>query len=125
MSIEVFFKECKQNLLLGKCQSQDFDAQIADVTLALIRYVLLSYYERIHYGTTIGGLFKQLSQSAIEENILADINIYFFELLEIFAELVGVDFFSFYENLLRNSKAEEIILRLGIKPPNTNLSNVA
>lgn len=124
-TIEVFFKECKQHLLLGKCQSLDFDAQIADVTLALIRYVLLSYYERIHYGTTIGGLFKQLSQSAIEENILADINIYFSELLEIFAELAGIDFFSFYENLLRNSKAEEIILRLGIKPANTELGNVA
>jgi len=25
----VFFKESKQNLGLGKCQSQDYDAQIA------------------------------------------------------------------------------------------------
>ncbi|MDA3891837.1 MAG: transposase [Salinivirgaceae bacterium] len=124
-SIEVFFKECKQHLLLGKSQSLDFDAQIADVTLALIRYVLLSYYERIHYGTTIGGLFKQLSQSAIEENILADINIYFSELLKIFADLAGIDFFPFYENLLRNDKAEEIILRLGIKPAKPDLVNVA
>jgi len=113
-TIEVFFKECKQHLLLGKCQSLDFDAQIADTTLSLIRYILLSYYERIHYGTTIGGLFKQLSQSAIEENLLADINLYFVELLQIFANLVGVDFISFYEDLLRNNKAEKIIYRLGL-----------
>lgn len=75
---------------MGKSQSRDFDAQIADTTLSLIRYILLSYYERIHYGTTIGGLFKQLSQSAIEENILADINLYFFELLQIFADLTRI-----------------------------------
>lgn len=36
-AIEVFFKECKQYLLLGKCQSLDFDAQIADTTLSMVR----------------------------------------------------------------------------------------
>jgi hypothetical protein len=45
-TIEVFFKESKQHLLLGKSQSLDFDAQIADITLSLMRYILLSYYER-------------------------------------------------------------------------------
>ncbi|MCP4264780.1 MAG: transposase, partial [Candidatus Brocadiaceae bacterium] len=55
-TIEVFFKECKQNLYLGKCQSTDFDAQIADTSLSLIRYIMLSHYERLHYGVTIGGL---------------------------------------------------------------------
>ncbi|MDR2835447.1 MAG: transposase [Bacteroidales bacterium] len=28
-TIEVFFKECKQYLRLGKCESRDFNAQIA------------------------------------------------------------------------------------------------
>ena len=32
-SIEVFFKESKQHLGLGKCQSQDFDAKIASITI--------------------------------------------------------------------------------------------
>lgn len=59
-TIEVFFKEAKQYLLLGKSQSQDFDAQIADTTISFIRYILLSYYERTHYGTSIGGLFQKL-----------------------------------------------------------------
>lgn len=115
-TIEVFFKECKQYLLLGKCQSQDFDAQIADTTLCLIRYLLLSYYERTHYGTTIGGLFRNLSQASIEENLLADISANFIELLEIFAECVGIEFIEFYEDLLRNPKAAQIIERLRINP---------
>lgn len=115
-TIEVFFKECKQYLLLGKCQSQDFDAQIADATLSLARYLLLSYYERIHYGQTIGGLFRELSQASIEENLLADINVCFIELLEIFAKLAGVDFLTFYEGLLRNPDAAPIIERLRMNP---------
>lgn len=124
-TIEVFFKECKQHLLLGKSQSLDFDAQIADATLSLIRYILLSYYERIHYGMTIGGLFKQLKQLAIEENILADINLYFFEVLQIFADLAGIDFLTFYEELLRNKKAEKLFSKIGISPTDIQMSNVA
>ncbi|MCP3921729.1 MAG: transposase [Desulfobacterales bacterium] len=115
-TIEVFFKECKQYLFLGKSQSQDFDAQIADTTLSLIRYLLLSYYERTHYGITIGGLFRDISQASIEENLLADISVYFIELLQIFADLAGVDFITFYEGLLRNPKAAPIIEILRIKP---------
>ena len=73
-TIEVFFKEAKQYLLLGKSQSQDFDAQIADTMLSLIRYILLSYYERTHYGLSIGGLFQKLSQASVEENLVADLS---------------------------------------------------
>ena len=113
-TIEVFFKECKQYLLLGKSQSQDFDAQIADTTLSMIRYILLSYYERTHYGTTIGGLFRKLSQASVEENLLADISIYFMELLQLFANLAGIDFLDFYEDLLRTPEAASIMERIGI-----------
>ncbi len=58
-SIEVFFRECKQHLGLGKQQSVDFDAQIADTTLVFIRYILLSLYKQKHQYQTIGGLFKK------------------------------------------------------------------
>jgi len=44
-SIEVFFKESKQYLNLGKCQSNDFDAQIADTTISLTQYIILSLYK--------------------------------------------------------------------------------
>ena len=115
-TIEVFFKECKQYLHLGKCQSQDFDAQIADTTLSLIRYLLLSYYERIHYGTTIGGLFRDLSQASIEENLLADITADFMDLLNIIAERGGVEFIEFFEDLLRNPEAAPLVKRLRIDP---------
>ena len=111
-TIEVFFKEAKQYLLLGKSQSQDFDAQIADTTLSLIRYILLSYYERIHYGVTLGGLFKYLSQASIEENLVADLSNLFMKLLVAFAEIAGIDFITVYESILYQPELQETLLKL-------------
>jgi hypothetical protein len=42
-SIEVFFKEAKTMLGLGKDPSQSFQAQICAVTLTLLRYNLLAF----------------------------------------------------------------------------------
>lgn len=123
-TIEVFFKECKQYLHLGKCQSQDFDAQIADITLSFVRYIYLSYYERIHYGITIGGIFRKLSQASIKESLLSDISFYFFELLQIFANRIGIDFFAFYEGIINDPEANDIILKMGINPNKKQLENV-
>jgi len=111
-TIEVFFKESKQYLLLGKSQSQDFDAQIADTTLSFIRYILLSYYERIHYGTSIGGIFQNLAQASVEENLVADLSHVFMELLQAFAQLAGVDFMTLYEELIRQPQYQKSINKL-------------
>ena len=113
-SIEVLFKEAKQYLLLGKSQSQDFDAQIADTTLSLIRYILLSYYERTHYGMTIGGLFKQIAQASVEENLVADISAIFMELLTTLAEIAGIDFITLYEALICQPRLQDSLVRLKI-----------
>lgn len=64
-SIEVFFRECKQHLGLGKQQSVDFDAQIADTTLVFIRYILLTLYKQKHQYQTIGGLFKKTAEELL------------------------------------------------------------
>jgi hypothetical protein len=124
-SIEVFFKECKQNLRLGKCQSNDFDAQIADATLCMIRYILLSYCERIRYGITIGGLFRELSQATIQDNLLTSLNGYFFELLKLCAEMVSVDFIGFYQELLRNPQAEKLLSAIGVGQNKIQFLNAA
>ena len=114
-TIEVFFRECKQYLLLGKSQSRDFDAQIADTTLSLMRYILLSYYKRIHYGMTIGGAFRELSQNTVKENLLTDINYYFNQLLEVFAEIAGIDFITFYEGIFTDTNTILLLQKMGIK----------
>jgi len=69
--IEVFFKESKQLLGLGKCQSNTFDAQIASAARAFILYTVLSYYKRSRVTETIGGLFCEVSDN-IKEMSLAE-----------------------------------------------------
>ena len=58
-SIEVFFKESKQLLFLGKDQSTDFDSQIASTTLTMMQYILISMKYRFDNYESKGALFKQ------------------------------------------------------------------
>ncbi|AFU70053.1 transposase, IS4 family [Psychroflexus torquis ATCC 700755] len=78
-SIEVFFKEAKQLFGLGKCQSTNFDVQIAQITIAMTQYLLTSIRYRMEAYETIGGLFKDLKQDYIENKlnirILAVVNL--------------------------------------------------
>ena len=123
--IEVFFKESKQFLYLGKCSSSDFDAQTADATLTMIRYILLSYHKKIHYEQSIGGLFKQLSQEAIEENLLSKIRELFIELINALAHCNGIDIITFYGDIIRNPEIEIVFTKIGIDLLKNDFSKVA
>ena len=68
-SIEVFFKEAKQLLLLGKNQSTNFDVQIAHTTIVMIQYQLLSLKYRLEAYQTIGGMFSEVKQNIIEHKL--------------------------------------------------------
>ncbi|MCK5906553.1 MAG: transposase [Flavobacteriales bacterium] len=65
-TIEVFFKEVKQLLGLGKSQSTNFDVQIAYTTIVMIQYLLISLKYKMEAYGTIGGLFKDLKQENIQ-----------------------------------------------------------
>jgi hypothetical protein len=45
-SIEVFFKDCKQNLNLNSCQSTDFDTNIAHISIVFMNYIILFFKEK-------------------------------------------------------------------------------
>ena len=62
-------QEAEQIFGLGKCQSTNFDVQIAQTTIVLVQYLLASIQYRMEAYETIGGLFKDLKQDYIE-NIL-------------------------------------------------------
>ncbi len=65
-SIEVFFKETKQLLNLGKSQSHDFDAQIADTTITMIQYIFLALRSRIEKYESIGKLYENTKAETLE-----------------------------------------------------------
>lgn len=82
-TIEVLFKECKQHLGFCKCQSRDFDAQIADATISFILYIFLSYYRRVNDYESLGGLFELIGEDIREKNLAQRIWELFEELIDI------------------------------------------
>ena len=81
-TIEVFFKETKQQLKLGTCQSRDFDAQIAHVTTCYILYVFLAYFRRMNAYESLDGMFEVIKDELIEKNVAERLWELFEELLQ-------------------------------------------
>ena len=50
----------------------------------------------------------------MEENVVADLSAVFMELLEAFAQFAGIDFLTFYHELITNPDLHNKLLRLGI-----------
>jgi hypothetical protein len=85
--IEVFFKESKQYFGLGKSQSRDFDAQIADTTISIIQYNIFSLAKRFTAYETIGEIFAESKDQVLELTIAQRLWLFILELLEILAGL--------------------------------------
>jgi hypothetical protein len=82
-TIEVMFRECKQHLQLGKCQSQDFDAQIASTTITFMLYTFLSYLKRMQDYTTLGDVLSLLQEDVCKKNLAE-------RLFELFEDLLDL-----------------------------------
>ncbi len=59
-NIEIMFKECKQLLGLGKCQANDFDAQIAHTACVFITHSILVYFKYREDYQTLGELYRTI-----------------------------------------------------------------
>lgn len=68
-AVEVGYHECKGLLGLGKCQSRNFNAQIAAMTITFIQYNILSIIKRFHSYETIGALFNCAIGGAVEFSV--------------------------------------------------------
>lgn len=90
-SIEVFFRESKQHLQLGKCQSQDFDAQIAATTLCILQYNLLAVARRFSAYQTTGELFREIEKDTLQLTISEHIWQIIIELVAEIAEILNID----------------------------------
>jgi hypothetical protein len=88
-SIEVLFKECKQYLGLGTCQSRDFDAQIADCTLAFITHTVLTLHKRFSDYEILGELFRQAQTFLLTLTLWERILPLIAKIIEALAELLA------------------------------------
>jgi hypothetical protein len=80
-TIEVFFKECKQLLRLGKCEARSFEAQIAATTLCMLQYNQLSMVKRLEAYESLGALFRQTTAETIELTVKERIYLIIIEIL--------------------------------------------
>jgi hypothetical protein len=88
-TIEVMFRETKQYLHLGSCQSQDFDAQIANTAITFMLYTLLSYLKRVGSYETTGELFRLTQQDVCEKNLAERLWSLFEELLTLVIDIIA------------------------------------
>jgi hypothetical protein len=112
-TIEVFFKESKQLLGLGRCQSNDFDAQIADATITMIQHILLTMQYRIENYESMQGLFSEIAESAIKQRLDRRLWGLFIEILNIIESLFdGIDEDELIKRIFNDETAREKIARL-------------
>ena len=81
-------KRLKQLLGLGKNQSTNFDVQIAQTTITIIQYLLISLKFREQAYETINGLFKDLKQDYIEHKLNERILIAIVEIIAVLELLI-------------------------------------
>jgi len=108
-TIEVFFKEAKQHLNLGKSQSNYFNAQIADTTICLLQYLLLALLKRFESYETIGGAFRNSKQAMIELTLAERILEIFLQIMKELAELLELDYELIMEKLLHKDSSNKIL----------------
>ena len=109
-SIEICFKECKQYLGLGKCQSQDFDAQIADTTLCFMLYTAIALKQRMEqYTCGIGTLFTALRDEAILNTLGQKLWKAFMNIIRCLIDLLAIDPFEQMAKMIDQSTNPKIV----------------
>ena len=103
-SIEVFFSDSKRILGLARCSSRDFSAQIAHVSLVIIRYNLLASIKRTYDYDTIGGLFGDMYLGVHELTVVEKIWAIIQEVIAVVAELIDADSDELIMQVIENDK---------------------
>ena len=111
-SIEVFFKESKNYFSMGKSQSQDFDAQITDISVSIILYNIFSLLKKFNYYETIGGIFKNIKEKVQELTIWEKIWDLLMEIVKTIAFAINEDFNELIYTILKSSKKNNEFIKL-------------
>jgi len=104
-AIELFFRESKQYLNLGKSKSTCFDAQIADATISLSQYIILSFHRRILDYSSFDGIFASAIEDALQNSIASELQKMFWIILEIYSDFTGVDVIEVTRSIFRDEQA--------------------
>ena len=109
-TVEVFNKEAKGLLNLGGCRSSCFDAQIADTTISMAAYILLSFRYRYEHYETMGALFRSVNDEWLRMTLDKRLWGLFLEIIGILADVLETDADDLLEKILRDTRAEQLLL---------------
>lgn len=123
--IEVFFKEAKQYLGLGKAQANDFDAQIADISIIMVQYILLTFQKRFRNYESIGALFEENREGLLNHTLANRIWEVVLEVFEELVDLLNIDCQNLISKIVKDDRAHEKTLKIlaslkSDKPPTSN-----
>jgi len=109
-TIEVFFKESKQLLGLGRCQSNSFDAQVADTTITMVQHILLTMRYRVEHYESMVGMFSNIKEAAVKQRLDQRLWGLFIELIQIVSVLFeDIDEQELLEKIFQNEKVSQIV----------------
>jgi hypothetical protein len=108
-TIEVFNKEAKGLLNLGGCQSSNFDAQIADTTISMIAYILLSFRFRYEHYESKGALYRSMNAECIRMTLDKRLWELFLETIRVIAEILDIDTDDLFKRIFTNPHAEQLL----------------
>ena len=97
---------------LGKSQSQDFDAQIADTTISMLQYNILSLAKRLLDYESLGELFKQAGVETLELTIVEKIWGYLLELLKLIADIFEIDMEQILDKIADDNQSITKIIKM-------------
>ena len=118
-SIEVFFKETKQMLNLGKSESQDFDAQVADATIVMIQYIFLILRKRVDKYESIGKLYENTKAETLDTKLHDRLILLLIAIIKIIEELFeDADTDKLFIKLINDERTFEKIKLLILQPKN-------
>ena len=97
---------------LGKSQSLDFDAQIADTTISMIQYNIMSLAKRLLVYQSLGELFKQAGVETLELTIVEKIWGYLLELLKLIADIFDIDMEQILDKIADDNQSITKIIKM-------------
>ncbi len=114
-----FFKESKQLLGLGRCQSNNFDAQIADTTITMVQYILLTMKYRVEHYESMTGMFLGVKEETVKQRLDQRLWGLFIELVQVIAVLFeDIDEQELLEKIFQSEIASQIINNILRDDPN-------
>ncbi|MGH2643879.1 MAG: IS4 family transposase [Chitinophagaceae bacterium] len=111
-TIEVFFKEAKQYLGLGSCQSNDLDAHFADITITMMQYILLSLKKRFDAYETKGELFRASQKEILEVTLKERLWLLLIEIVEMLGKLLDIDVVELMNSILNDQSSNQVLRKL-------------